>query len=73
MSEWGVHSAMPSPMPNASCWSLHRTIAGIFSSIEHERKRLAGFATAARVGAARRRYDSPRRAAIGLATQVFDS
>jgi hypothetical protein len=52
MSEWGVHSAMPSPMPNASCWSLHRTIAGIFSSIEHERKRLSGFATAARVGAA---------------------
>ena len=51
MSEWGVHSAMPSPMPNASCWSLHRTIAGIFSSIEHERKRLAGFATTARVGA----------------------
>jgi hypothetical protein len=40
MSEWGVHSAMLSPKPSASCRSLRRTIAGIFSSIEHESKGL---------------------------------
>lgn len=38
MSEWGVHSAMPNPMPNASCWSLRRTIAGISAQLSMKEK-----------------------------------